>query len=566
MQNGHQDRRKFNRPRGGRGQAYRPRQRVAPSDRPLLQQRGNDDDQEEMLGVTDGARKFMPAEDISDSDEEEMDESDSDQGDNDIDLEPPAKRRAIASTPAGDEAAFPKWSNPDPYTVLPPTDDAQRKRKDPVKLIRKAREQMVSKATEKSQVAANDDFISFGNEEEDRKMAQESASDADSPHGENGTPTANRSFSHLQNLHSQADRQAPGTSLQNTNEDLGTPPGLQQDTFSKQNEIVLDLGSAHRDNSRGDNDYALDYDQSLGSRKRTYRDVIKPDPRFKKNSAANADGSLLRDWMPGPSTDPAPWLKRTSMLTANAGFKLHKEICDFYDFVKPQKHEQIVREDLLSRLQNVIRREIPDCNVHCFGSFAAGLYLPNADMDVVIVSDEFRRYGRKFICQTKNKMFKFANFLRGFGIARADSVEVIFGAKVPLVKFIDRITAIKVDMSFENDTGIVANDTFTAWKGQYPAMPILVTVIKQFLMMRGLNEVQHGGLGGFSVTCLVTSLLQNMPRVQAGELIPEENLGEILVEFFDFYGNCLDTSRTGIMMNPPGYFDKASRFNRTHRR
>lgn len=87
-------------------------------------------------------------------------------------------------------------------------------------------------------------------------------------------------------------------------------------------------------------------------------------------------------------------------------------------------------------------------------------------------------------------------------------------------------------------------------------MPILVTIIKQFLLMRGLNEVMTGGLGGFSVTCLVVSLLQNMPQVQSGELVPEQHLGEILIEFLDFYGNRLDTARVGLMMHPPGYFEK----------
>ncbi|KAL8745341.1 MAG: hypothetical protein Q9184_007886 [Pyrenodesmia sp. 2 TL-2023] len=87
-------------------------------------------------------------------------------------------------------------------------------------------------------------------------------------------------------------------------------------------------------------------------------------------------------------------------------------------------------------------------------------------------------------------------------------------------------------------------------------MPIITTLIKQFLKMRGLNEVVNGGLGGFSVTCLVTSLLQNLPRVQSGEIIPEQHLGEILIEFLDLYGNQFDLARTGISMNPPGYYDK----------
>ena len=177
-------------------------------------------------------------------------------------------------------------------------------------------------------------------------------------------------------------------------------------------------------------------------------------------------------------------------------------------------------------------------------------------MDVVVISNTFGTSGHKVVCQTRKQLFRFGDFVKSSGIAQQGSVEIIAGAKVPLVKFVDQITLLKVDVSFENNTGVIANNTFAHWKKEFPAMPLLVTIIKQFLMMRGMNEVQHGGLGGFSVTCLVTSLLQNMPRVQSGELIPEQNLGEILIEFLDFYGNQLDTTRTGIIMNPPGYFEK----------
>lgn len=235
---------------------------------------------------------------------------------------------------------------------------------------------------------------------------------------------------------------------------------------------------------------------------------------------------------------------------------LHKEICDFYDFVKPKPFEQAMREELLDRLRKIVKRRFPNTDVHCFGSFAAGLYLPNADIDVAVVSDRFLSGGRRIVCQSKQQMYSFADHLRNVAMADHDSVEVIPNAKVPLIKFVDRITGLRVDLSFENNTGLIANNTFDRWKRQFPAMPILVTVIKQFLMMRGLNEVVNGGLGGFSVTCLVTSLLQNMPRVQTGEVIPEHHLGEMLMEFLDFYGNQLDIARTGISLNPPGYFDK----------
>ena len=237
---------------------------------------------------------------------------------------------------------------------------------------------------------------------------------------------------------------------------------------------------------------------------------------------------------------------------------LHKEISDFYAFVKPQVFEQTMREELLDRLRTIVKRRFPTSDVHCFGSFAAGLYLPNADIDVAVISDGYLNRGTRTVCQSKSQMYSFATYLQNVAIAEHGSIEVIPKAKVPLIKFVDRITSLRVDVSFENKTGLVANGTFDGWKQQFPAMPILATLVKQFLMMRGLNEVVNGGLGGFSVTCLVTSLLQNMPRVQTGELIPEHHLGEILMEFLDFYGNQLDITRAGIVMDPPGYFDKVS--------
>lgn len=140
-------------------------------------------------------------------------------------------------------------------------------------------------------------------------------------------------------------------------------------------------------------------------------------------------------------------------------YSLHKEICDFYEFVKPQNFEQIVREELVSRLQDAVSDRFPHGSVHCFGSYAAGLYLPTADMDVVVVSNSYRSAGQKVICQSNSQMYKFGEFLEVSRFAAPGSVEVITGAKVPIIKFVDKITAIRIDVSFENDTGIIANDT-----------------------------------------------------------------------------------------------------------
>jgi non-canonical poly(A) RNA polymerase PAPD5/7 len=116
------------------------------------------------------------------------------------------------------------------------------------------------------------------------------------------------------------------------------------------------------------------------------------------------------------------------------------------------------------------------------------------------------------------------------------------------------VSGIRVDLSFNNDTGVAANDTLQKWKEQHPAMPILASVIKQFLMIRGLNDVATGGLGGFSIICLAVSLLQHLPASSNSPV----NLGQTLVEFFNLYGNLLDRNVVAIRMDPPGYIDKVS--------
>ena len=152
---------------------------------------------------------------------------------------------------------------------------------------------------------------------------------------------------------------------------------------------------------------------------------------------------------------------------------------------------------------------------------------------------------------SRSLLNKFAKRLRDKGLARAGTVQLIPFAKVPIIKFLEEVSGLRVDLSFNNDTGVTANDTFQKWKSQHPAMPILVSVIKQFLMIRGLNDVAIGGLGGFSVICLVTSLMQHMPGAS-----PPSNLGQLLVEFFNLYGNLIDKETVAVRLDPPGYIDK----------
>jgi len=413
--------------------------------------------------------RFRDVENLTDSEEEEMDEGASDREDNDR-----VKRRKTEHTDEKAESTV-KWSNPDPYTSLPPPPETSGKRVDVVKLIRKAR---IEPMGQNSTSADQDDFISF-----DPADDEQFAPPSNAPSG----PKA-------------GSRPTAGTTAAS---------------------------------------------QTLGKRKRTEyeRDALMG-PRDRQ---FHASGAVLAAWRAQRDNSPAPWLEASS-ITDSAMVALHKEILDFYSWVKPHDFEADVRADLVSRLDKVLRRFNVGCQLKSFGSYAAGLYLPTGDMDLVCFLPGVPNNS----IVSRNRMYQVSNFIERDGLARRGSVTVIPFAKVPIIKFVDDITGLKVDLSFSNTTGIVANDTFKKWQSTYPAMPIIVAVIKQFLMIRGLNDNSVGGLGGFATICMVTSLIQNMPPSRS------QNLGELLVEFFNLYGNLLDIQTVGIRMDPPGYIDKVS--------
>jgi non-canonical poly(A) RNA polymerase PAPD5/7 len=228
--------------------------------------------------------------------------------------------------------------------------------------------------------------------------------------------------------------------------------------------------------------------------------------------------------------------------------RLHKEILDFYAWVKPKPHEEQVRQAVFERLDKSLQKMMPG-ELKAFGSYAAGLYLPTADMDLVFLTRNFVA-GRGSKAQSSKLVYSVAKSLRNSGIAIGPVVP-IGKAKVPIIKFVDKLSGLKIDLSFDNDTGLVAIDTFHKWKKENPCLPIIVSVIKQFLMIRALNDVSTGGLGGFSTICLVTSLLQHLPVTHT-----PTNLGDVLLEFFNCYGNIFDRKLTIIRLDPPGYVDK----------
>jgi non-canonical poly(A) RNA polymerase PAPD5/7 len=298
------------------------------SERPLLKfERGNTPEQ--LRGMNDdgkGKRRFLDLDDLSDSSEAAMDVSDDEKesvestssgdgdspnGEEDLDASANGGVRLEKGARKDDRVvggSTPRWSNPETYTSLPPVEETQRKRKDVVKLIRKARVMTEKTKDPQNSVAANDDFISFDFDDEAPDEGLDSLSDA-MPGGQ-GTPDAPKGPRALR-----ASQPARGHHSR-LGVEARDPPGPTGD---------LPLPSVPSETvSNTEFRSVIQKLERLGKRKRAVDATGETEARAPKRVAGGQRGpmgSVRPEWAPRPSEDPAPWLAQPLERLENPGFR-----------------------------------------------------------------------------------------------------------------------------------------------------------------------------------------------------------------------------------------------------
>jgi len=100
----------------------------------------------------------------------------------------------------------------------------------------------------------------------------------------------------------------------------------------------------------------------------------------------------------------------------------------------------------------------------------------------------------------------------------------------------DLLSDVKVDISFNVKTGIKSVSLIKAFIREYQVLPVLVLVLKQFLLQQNLNEVWTGGISSYGLILMVLCFLQNHPRGARATSPENANFGLLLIEFFELYG------------------------------
>ncbi|CAG8496645.1 6891_t:CDS:2 [Funneliformis caledonium] len=275
------------------------------------------------------------------------------------------------------------------------------------------------------------------------------------------------------------------------------------------------------------------------------RELFEVDAMRQRNRASGMKRKERSETWRVPFEDEVPWVTKDSgRKYKNATQRLHYEIDEVVKYLCPTDIERLWRVFAIKRIEQCIKSSYPSAEVMVFGSFNTGLYLPTSDLDIVcFVRDN-----------SPNVLRKIANLLDYQRIS-AERPATIMKAVVPIIKFQEYYTKFNVDISFNQSSGYISARSMKEFLDQWPLLGKMVIVVKWFLKHHGLDDPSTGGMGGFTVFCMMLSFFQMHPFIRNGTLIPnDDNLGVLLIEFFELYGLKFNFFNIAIRVNRGGEY------------
>eukprot|EP01062_Namystynia_karyoxenos_P049513 TRINITY_DN3793_c3_g1_i1.p1 TRINITY_DN3793_c3_g1~~TRINITY_DN3793_c3_g1_i1.p1 ORF type:complete len:764 (+),score=253.38 TRINITY_DN3793_c3_g1_i1:70-2292(+) len=252
-----------------------------------------------------------------------------------------------------------------------------------------------------------------------------------------------------------------------------------------------------------------------------------------------------------------PMWARRAYTHRNRFVRMHQEVYDLCNWMKPTEEEDVMRKKVICDMQDLSEELFPGSHVLAFGSVVTGLVMPTSDVDCTIVWDGISNtYGHERTEILHSMLDKIAKRISDRGMCDDAFPNVIKHTKVPIVKFTHKETWIDVDISIDSPNGRVNSELVVRYCRSYPIAQPLISVVKYFLQQRSMHEPYTGGLGSYAVTLAVISFLQNHPALADPDAARQAGMGGLLVDFFRVYGSLMDFQTVGIRVRDGRYIRK----------
>ncbi|CAI5738853.1 unnamed protein product [Peronospora destructor] len=239
----------------------------------------------------------------------------------------------------------------------------------------------------------------------------------------------------------------------------------------------------------------------------------------------------------------------------------------------------------IAHISEGVRKIWPHASVVCFGSYSTGLWLPSSDVDAVVMglsNAEDQDVPTRFVPDGVKELEKLARQLRPQK-SWVQRVDVVRGAKVPVAKLSlrrgsqkegENSVLLRVDISIENVqtcSGMEASKLVRQYVNDLPRLKPLLIVLRQTLREKALNSAYTGGLSSYAVTLLAVFMME-IQRHQEPESDSENEykedgrreketseerearkLGQLLLDFLDYYGTSFNYFTTGLSLKPEAF-------------
>lgn len=238
-----------------------------------------------------------------------------------------------------------------------------------------------------------------------------------------------------------------------------------------------------------------------------------------------------------------------------AKVELIEQIEDIFPHVTPPEDYSQIREDLISRLRKVIKAEWPKADIHVYGSAGNGLGLRSADVDTSLyMPTELPANGSGENGKTAGAVKNSARAIlaRLAAIMQKNRIEVLttlLDARVPVIKMLDPISGLQVDVCVNNILAVRNTELIKAYVDLDPRFRYLCILVKHWAKKRDLNDAYHGTLSSYAYTLMVIHYLQTVQppvlpclqhmvkgkRVRSGATLPKELTDNGSNKFYNTY-------------------------------
>uniref|UniRef100_A0A8B9P6Y7 polynucleotide adenylyltransferase n=1 Tax=Apteryx owenii TaxID=8824 RepID=A0A8B9P6Y7_APTOW len=251
--------------------------------------------------------------------------------------------------------------------------------------------------------------------------------------------------------------------------------------------------------------------------------------------------------------------------------KLSQQVLELFQACQQQTSDLNRKELCRTELQREIQRIFPQSRLFLVGSSLNGFGTRSSDGDLCLVVKEEpvnQKTEARHILSLVQKLFstKLSSYIERPQLIRA---------KVPIVKFRDKVSCVEFDLNVNNVVGI--RNTFLLRTYAYIENRVrpLVLVVKKWASFHDINDASRGTLSSYSLVLMVLHYLQTLPEPilpslqknypdsfdptmqlhlvhQAPCTIPPylskngSSLGDLLIGFFKYYATEFDWSHQMI--------------------